>query len=90
MAKTGKTWYPNTEVVKVLIFNSKFYNDFMVKIMMFGMRMRAGARRRHELRSLLVSVLSTSPIFRLCRSHIICFASQYCSDIINSYLFLHL
>ena len=27
MAKTGKTWYSNAEVVKVLIFNSKFYND---------------------------------------------------------------
>ena len=27
MAKTGKTWYSNAEVLKVLILNSKFYND---------------------------------------------------------------
>ena len=27
MAKTGKTWYSNAGVVKVLIFHSKFYND---------------------------------------------------------------
>ena len=32
MAKMGKTWYWNAEVVKVLIFNSKFYNDLWSKL----------------------------------------------------------
>ena len=75
MAKTGKTWYSNTEIVKVFIFNSKFSMIYGKNYDVWNAHARRRAAKTQTLRSLLISVLSSSPICRLCRSHIICFAS---------------